>query len=73
MFRSFPVTFVFAFRSPCSRSISSLKVALWRLEVDPELSRDGERLFVRERFLDLSRSDSYSYLLGPMLRAYTRH
>jgi hypothetical protein len=29
-----------------------LEVALQRLEVDPELSRDGERLFAGERFLD---------------------
>jgi hypothetical protein len=48
-----------------------LKVALQRREVDPELSRDGERLFARERFFDGGYSSYYSYLLQPMLRAYT--
>jgi len=31
-----------------------LEVAPEHLEVDPEFSRDGERLFARERFLDSS-------------------
>jgi hypothetical protein len=40
-----------------------------RREVDPEFSRDRERLFARERFLDGGYSGYHNYLLRPVLRA----